>query len=279
MITSPKLNIQSKGDHRMEVRGDFYWDEANKPYVRVTHITDVLPKPQLEIWKRKQTYYATIADPTIGENKAIYASDVISGAAANRGSAVHSIIEVYKHGTDFEAFMATVTDELKPYAKAFWHWVQDKKPEFKMRERFVKSEQYGYAGTMDILAVVDGKLVIIDAKTSKMANFGHWCQVAAYRQALREEGQEVDGVYILLLHDNGTYEFVPGQGDMIEPFLAALTIWKYMNAELLEQLTQRAQAKKGNGNGKADIPTGGPKRERSGAGDPGSQVRRPVVEL
>lgn len=263
----------------MEVRGDFYWDEANRPYVRVTHVTDVLPKPQLEIWKRKQTYLATIADPTIGENKAIFASEVISGAAATRGSAVHSIIEVFKHGTDFETFMATVLDEYKPYAKAFWKWVQEKKPDIQIRERLVKSEKYGYAGTLDMVALVDGQLLLIDAKTSKMANYGYWCQLAAYRQALREAGQEVDGVYLLLLHDNGQYEFIPGEGDKTPQFLAALCIWKDMNAELLEQLTKMAQAKKGNGNGKADLPPSGPARERSGAGNPGGEARRATIEL
>ena len=68
------------------------------------------------------------------------------------------------------------------------------------------SEKYGYGGTIDCYAELDGKTALIDFKTSN----GVWpemrCQVAAYAELLREHGKEVDECHLLRI-DKDTGEF------------------------------------------------------------------------
>ena len=57
-----------------------------------------------------------------------------------------------------------------------------------MVEFTVVSHKYGYAGTADLLAEVNGVLTLVDWKTGKSVYREAHLQNAAYRQAVREMG-------------------------------------------------------------------------------------------
>jgi hypothetical protein len=57
-----------------------------------------------------------------------------------------------------------------------------------------------FGGTLDGLYRVNGKIYLVDYKTSNSIGFKYWLQLSAYRYMLREElGIEIDGCIILQL--------------------------------------------------------------------------------
>ena len=82
------------------------------------------------------------------------------------------------------------------------------------------SDKYGFGGTIDCYAELDGKLALIDFKTSK----GVWpemrVQVAAYAELLRENGHKVEEVHLLRI-DKESGEFHH------HPFKDLSTEWKF----------------------------------------------------
>ena len=134
--------------------------------------------------------------------------------AAERGSRIHYAIELYN-----ELGVIEIDDEYKGYLDAYLSFVRtyDFKPIY--NERQVVSE-LGYAGTVDVVAEVNGVLTVIDYKTTAMLNDKKTgLQIAAYRQALREEGIEVDNGAVLQLKKDGKYKFVMyGKDELDEHF-------------------------------------------------------------
>lgn len=59
------------------------------------------------------------------------------------------------------------------------------------------SEKYQYGGQIDCYASIDGRMALIDNKTSKAIYDEHWIQVAGYSIILEELGYPVDEVRIL----------------------------------------------------------------------------------
>jgi hypothetical protein len=221
-------------------RGEFYWQDST-PFVSVTHIIDTtLAKPQLQYWFGQQVYRAVIADPTMSEKEALQAPYKVSDKAKARGSTVHSILEGYKKGLDLERFLESVDEQYRGYATALWQWVNDYQPEFVEHERTVVSRKFGYAGTLDLLAKVGDSLVLIDAKSGKDIYPNFWLQLCAYRQALREEGTEVDHMAVLLLKENGNYKYETSNEDLFRPFFACKVLWDWQNADKMENLVRHS---------------------------------------
>jgi hypothetical protein len=220
-------------------RGGFYWMKG-KPYVSVTNVLKVLDKPALVYWSNREIYRAMMVNPGLSQEEAMAAPYKTSDAAKSRGTTVHSLVENYKHGLDY---LEKVDAFFKPYAEAFHSFVEDHKLEVIENERSVISKKYGYAGTLDMLAHIGGtdKVYIFDIKTGKDVYPEAFLQMSAYRQALDEAGVKVDGMGVILLKTGqngkptGTYKFEQGE-DCFPVFKAALEIWKWKNADLIESI-------------------------------------------
>lgn len=91
-------------------------------------------------------------------------------------------------------------------ANAFLNWYEQHEVTFVMTEKKVYSVAYNYSGTFDLLAIVDGKLSLIDFKTSKNIYPDYLVQGAAYWNAFIEEypGVEVEQFIVLRLPKDGT---------------------------------------------------------------------------
>jgi hypothetical protein len=110
-------------------------------------------------------------------------------------------------------------------------------------ERCVYSTAHGYAGTLDLLARVNGQLTVIDMKTSRAIYGEALVQVAAYRQAMIEMGYAaVDALIVRIPKTVGDPAFevraVPEVETLFPVFLAAKAVWTWQQA-------QQAPARKG----------------------------------
>ncbi len=124
--------------------------------------------------------------------------------AARRGTSVHNSIEIFlKYGIyDFDP-------EFKGYTDGFVEFFGKYCPEVVGSELRVYHPVLRYAGTVDMLAYIDGKLSLIDFKTTyKLIMSNCRVQLEAYVQALRAHGINIEKKYILHLCKDGKWEFV-----------------------------------------------------------------------
>lgn len=83
------------------------------------------------------------------------------GSAAARGTEVHDVAEKFALGV-----IPEVDPAVEPYVAQYRRFLSDFKPEFLMAEAPVYNLTYRYAGTLDGIAVIDGKALVVDIKTT-----------------------------------------------------------------------------------------------------------------
>ena len=116
-------------------------------------------------------------------------------AKADIGTCAHYMIECHLKGEkpDLSEFSPKVVDQAENGYIKFLQWQDGKQFELLGSEMQLVSEEYGYGGTIDIYAKVNGVPTLIDIKTS---GSGIWPemkhQVSAYRQLLIENGHPVE---------------------------------------------------------------------------------------
>jgi len=207
-------------------RGGFYFLN-DRPYVSVTTVLEIIDKPALRWWFGQQVYLAMLKNPSLSQKEALSAPYRTSDKAKNRGTTVHSIVEAYKKGV-FDIDKKVIAD-YSGYAKAFKKWVKETNAKVLDNERSVVSEKYKYAGTLDLLAVLNGNKIptIVDIKTGKDIYPEAFLQLSAYKQALVENKgiDEACDISVLLLKEDGTYKYEVGHYDF-EAFLACKKIWE-----------------------------------------------------
>lgn len=127
-------------------------------------------------------------------------------AAADIGTLVHDWVEAYINGENPE--MPEVK-EAQIGVNAFLDWVSANKVKFLSSERIVYSKKYGYIGKMDIEAKVNGKLCLIDIKTSNGLYNTYGMQTAAYVKADEEESnRKYQGRWLIRLAKETEKEYI-----------------------------------------------------------------------
>lgn len=90
--------------------------------------------------------------------------------------------------------------EVQIGVNAFMEWIADNKVKFISSERAVYSRKHDFVGKMDIEAKVNGKLCLIDLKSSNGLYNTMYMQTAAYVKADEEEsGKKYQGRWLLRL--------------------------------------------------------------------------------
>lgn len=159
-----------------------------------------------------------------------------SREAADIGKAVHSLLEAHWKtalGIPFEC--PPVGDEAHALFSAVLDWLRMNDLHPIAIERRVYSESNWYAGTGDLFARYQGRLVLADYKSSKYGGGKIWpehrLQSAAYRKAAQEIGLPEMGGLILKLPKDGAPVEAVDISDTIDvdfrAFLACRELYQY----------------------------------------------------
>ncbi len=158
----------------------------------VTGILDVLDKPALKTWLRKQAALATLRVPPRQEaeseeywlDRVLAEADKQVVSAADLGSEIHDALEKAIETGEY-------SHEMAPYVAPVFDWIWDQGITITEREVVVVNAAEGYAGRVDFFGVDKaGNPVIADYKTRKTKPGekitpydGQAAQLAAYAAA------------------------------------------------------------------------------------------------
>ena len=125
--------------------------------------------------------------------------------AATKGSYVHDAIEDYiqnNNELDLDSVMAAYRTEVG-YAygsfKSWWNIISKRNVRIIMQEQKLVCPWFG--GTLDLLIEIDGKVYLLDFKTSNYPSYKYFIQLAAYRYILKYYyGIEIYGCGIIKLN-------------------------------------------------------------------------------
>jgi hypothetical protein len=119
--------------------------------------------------------------------------------SGDTGTLVHYLVLCYltKQEPSLEDYtQGEISTSILPMSK-FDDWKQQHELAPVLTETPLVSESYRYGGTPDFYGTVDGKLTLLDFKTSGAIYPENFYQLAAYKQLLEEAGHTVDEVAIL----------------------------------------------------------------------------------
>jgi hypothetical protein len=149
-------------------------------YPRVTKIVTIKAKPALYY------YY--------GEAKSYRAAKESTERSAQEGTMLHEAVEGLLLGkTD------PIPAAVAPAVRAFQEFYEKNHihvtPE--LVERRIVNRDHRYAGTVDAIARIDGKLGVLDIKTSSSIYRDYCLQTSAYMDALKNEFEDLSTRWIL----------------------------------------------------------------------------------
>lgn len=155
-----------------------------------TILSGGFPKPALVNWAAKSVAEWAVRNQDdwrpIANKDTQAAIDLLKGspyrerdAAADLGSHVHRAIDAYIVGRPMPEWPLPI----RPSMAQFAAFLERFSPTFEASEATVYSRQWGYAGTFDFIATIDGKRVLGDVKTGKGVYGEVALQLAAYRNA------------------------------------------------------------------------------------------------
>jgi len=152
----------------------------------VTTIVGLLNKPHLVAWANKMGLQ--------GIDTTAY-----TAAAAGAGTCAHEMIQAMVGGpeVDFSKYTGEEIEAAQNAADKFRAWLVNHDMQTHLIEEQLVSERYRAGGTIDWYGELDGKMTLVDIKTSGNVYAEHVIQVAAYAQLLKDEEYPVEEVRIL----------------------------------------------------------------------------------
>ena len=244
-------------------RGRHYVVDGEK-YPSVTTILGVIAKRALIDWAAKQEREAVVRAAVALHREGVNGAMPVEAfegllldrlgkqraherqleKAADIGSQAHRLVENSIRSRLRLPVESDVTDPHQAAVQAhqaFLGWAREVDLEPIATEQVVYSRTHQYAGTMDLLARVGGRVLLIDFKTSKPKRGGgiypeHALQSAAYRTAVTEMGKlptpEAGMIVRLPKTANDTVEPMEIGGDdlgqQFDAFLAALSLHRWL---------------------------------------------------
>jgi hypothetical protein len=156
-------------------------------YPRVTKIIDIKSKPAL------YRFYAEMNNWSEGE--------AVKKQSASEGTLIHETIEKILLGQETE-----IDQTIKPAVEAFLRFMEEKHiqvdPEFVEKQLVHFDERY--AGTLDAVALIDGKFGVLDIKTSQAIYRDYNLQTSAYMAALEKDFKNLQTRWILRIDQTQT---------------------------------------------------------------------------
>jgi len=193
-----KRNIKKSYDRILEISDDAqqitlpdsrYYRRNGKYYPSVTYVLGYYPKGKFfENWLKQ-----------VG-----FASDYIVKKAAEEGTQVHELCEAYLNGEELRFLDDRGRPQYNPDVwqmflrfVEFWETI---KPTLIETEVHLFSDELKVAGTCDLIVEINGKLWLLDLKTSNQLQTTYELQTAVYGQCYEEcFGRKIDHYGILWL--------------------------------------------------------------------------------
>ena len=197
---------------------DLEYDDAKHTYMvgdrkvpSVTRVVDAVFPKYLVDWAA--TCGADYWKENYGKDVDMYsgilnAHKQISHRAQTIGLEVHKWIELYIKVKMIDGETATEYPEaVKIPMQNFHDWVESREVEWLACEKKVYSRSWEYAGTIDALAKINGKLCVIDFKTSAKIYKEYYLQVSAYCNAIGEMMGELPKLGVIVRVDKEEEKF------------------------------------------------------------------------
>lgn len=240
MIPKVVVELVNKG------KGHFYRVNGQDVlFPGVTTVLGVISKPALIPWaaneaaKKIKTYlmeHATGRALTAEEiaelvERGRKAHIELKEAAADLGTRAHQAINALIDGGTMD-----LTEDVKPAVDGFLKFIEESNLKIEHGDRKIISMKYGYGGSLDALGLENGRIVVVDFKTSSAIYPEYGLQVAAYCQAFQETyGLDyLPEAYILRLgKTKPEFEFrkVESLDKCLKWFLNALELYQFQKTE------------------------------------------------
>ena len=182
--------LEISDDHKQITLPDSrYYRRNSHYYPSVTYVLSYYPKGKFfEDWLKK-----------VG-----YSAEFIVKKAAEEGTQVHEMVESYLNGEELNFLNNTGHPQYDPDVwmmflrfVEFWETYEPKLIE---TEVHLFSDELKVAGTCDLICEIDGKLWLLDLKTSNHVQPTYELQTAVYGQCYKEcYGKQIDNYGILWL--------------------------------------------------------------------------------
>ena len=149
-------------------------------YPRVTKIIEIKAKPAL------YRFYAEMNNFNAGE--------AVKKQSASEGTLMHETIEQILIGQS-----PVVDPTIAPAVEAFLKLKENRNIQVdeQLVEKQIVHYDERYAGTLDALALIDGKFGVLDIKTSQAISRDYNLQTAAYMAAIQNEHKNIQTRWIL----------------------------------------------------------------------------------
>lgn len=157
-------------------------------------------------WNKNQLMYWAFKQGKEGRESLYEKRD----EAADAGTLAHLMVEHHIKKLGIPDEWRKAEPEVKELAtqafESYLAWEEGNRITFTAVELPLTSEAFRYGGTIDAIAELGSKALLVDFKTSNDVYVDHRVQLAAYSQLLKENGIDVDG-YHLLRFGKDTAEF------------------------------------------------------------------------
>lgn len=149
-------------------------------YPRVTKIVEIKAKPAL------YRFYGKMGSFAEGER--------VKRNSATEGTLIHETVEKILTGEKPE-----IPSSIEPSIRAFLEFVEKKNihVDGSFLEHRLVNYEHRYAGTLDAVALIDGKMGILDIKTSQEIYRDYNLQTSAYMAAMRDKIKGLETRWIL----------------------------------------------------------------------------------
>ena len=191
-------------------------------YPSITTVLSVRNKKGLFEWRKR-----------VGDDVANY----VARTSAARGTAVHHMCEDYLNNED----MKEHEKKFLPYClfgqlqKKVLHKIDN----IRAQECGLYSDKYKVAGRVDCIAEYNGKLSIIDFKTSSKErndawNENYYIQASAYAEMFEERtGIEINQICVLVVTEDGAVqEFVKDKKEYVPLIEETVSEWEMKNEKI-----------------------------------------------
>lgn len=198
--------------------GRKYYTETGAAYPSVTTVLGVLSRDSIKAWRER-----------VGNEEA----NKISGQAATRGTKIHLLCEKVLDNEEIDTSKLSLLDleiwnEFRP--------LLDRIDNIHAQEIALYSDHLRLAGRVDCIAEFDGKLSIIDFKTSKKPKKKEWienyfAQAAAYAIMYEERtGIPINrSVIMIAVEGDDPQIFIEKRDNFVPLLLKARDIWESEN--------------------------------------------------